>query len=245
LKRRTLISALALLSLPVAAAVAQRDTNRVGGGGEQRSDGPSQRDWTETAERTPEGGFRIGNPNARVKVIEYLSLSCSHCAQFAADSSSSLWSDYVRRGTVNVEYRNFVLNGFDMAAAMLSRCAAPRRYFDMTHYLLGHQPDWLGRSQALTEAQRNELRGATPLQAMERLVPLLGLDRVARQHGLSAAQVQACVADQANLDQVAALQQVGGSLGVTGTPTFFINGQRLDVNDWAGVQQRLRAAVDG
>lgn len=229
MKRLALAGALALLPLPAAHAAAQT-------GGQ-----PAARDWTTAAERTPEGGIRIGNPNARVKMVEYLSLSCPHCAQFAADSQGSLWSNHVRTGAVSVEYRNFVLNGFDMAAAMLSRCAAPRRYFDMTHDLLAHQADWLGRSQTLTDAQRTELGGLQPLQAMQRLVPLIGLDRIAARHGIGAAELRTCMASQANLDQLATLQQGGAALGVTGTPSFFINGQLAQVNTWAGIEPLLRA----
>lgn len=200
----------------------------------------AQRDWTTAAARTPEGGFRIGNPAARVKVIEYLSLSCPHCADFAAESHGRLWANYVRTGQVSVEYRNFVLNGFDMAAAMLSRCATPRRYFDMTHELLSRQAEWLGRTQTLTAAQRSELQRLAPLQAMQRLVPLLGLDQIGARHGIDAAQIRACMANQANLDQLGTLQQGGNAAGVTGTPTFFINGRIQETNTWAGIEPLLR-----
>lgn len=199
----------------------------------------ARRDWTQVAVRTPEGGFRIGNPDAPVKVVEYLSLTCPHCAEFSAESSASLWANHVRGGRVSVEYRNFVLNGFDMAAALISRCAAPRRYFDMTHYLLAHQSEWIARSQTLTPAQRTELGGLSPLQAMQRLVPVLGLDRVAAQHGITAAQMRACLGNQASLDQIDALRQTGGAQGVTGTPTFFINGRMQQVNTWAGIEPLL------
>jgi protein-disulfide isomerase len=234
-------AATALLAVP-AAANAQRgqpdgQTGRMEG---TRSNGPSQTDWTRTAERTPENGFRIGNPNARIKLIEYLSLSCEHCARFAFDSAPRLYPDYVRRGQVSVEYRNFVLNGFDMAAAMISRCAAPRAYFDMTHYLLGNQPRWLGRAQGLTDAQRNELRGLQPLQAMQRLVAMLGLDAIAARHGITPAGARACLSQQGNLDQIAALQTGGQALGVNGTPTFFINGVAAPTNTWAGIEPLLR-----
>lgn len=197
------------------------------------------RDWTQVAVRTPEGGFRIGNPNASVKLVEYLSLTCPHCAAFAHDGSARLLQQYVRPGRVSVEYRNYVLNGYDLAAAMLSRCAAPRAYFAMTHELLGTQPRWMGRIQALTDAQRGELRGLPPLQAMPRIVALLGLDAVAARHGIGPAAQRACLADQAALDRIGTIRQAGDGLGVNGTPTFFVNGRVAQANSWAGIEPLL------
>jgi len=243
MKKRLIIAAAAIaaLTLPPAAAFAQPDRTREGRGGERRSDGPDRRNWTETAVRTPEGGFRMGNPDAPVKVIEYLSLTCPHCAEFAAQGGERLFQHYVRNGRVSVEYRNFTLNGFDLAAAFLSRCATPREYFNMTHYLLGHQPQWMGRMQALTDAQRAELRAMTPLQAMQRLAQLLGLDSIAARHGIAPAQQRVCLADQAALERIGTLMETARSQhNVNGTPTFVINGQVAQTNTWAGIEPLLR-----
>ena len=241
MKGRTFIAALAgaaLAALP-AAGFSQRNTGEQRGG-ERRSNGPEGRNWVETAVRTPEGGFRVGNPNARIKVVEYLSLTCPHCAEFAHQAGESLFQDYVRSGRVSVEYRNYVLNAYDLAAAFITRCAAPREYFSMSHELLGTQPRWMGRMQSLTDAQRSELRSLPPLQAMQRIVAMLGLEAVATRHGISPARQRTCLADQAALDQIGAMHQAAEGAGVTGTPTFFINGQMAPVNNWAGIEPLLR-----
>jgi protein-disulfide isomerase len=232
------LAATALAMLP-AAVSSQRTTNEQRGG-ERRSNGPEGRDWMETVARTPEGGFRVGNPNARVKVVEYLSLTCPHCAEFAHEAGERLFQTYVRSGRVSVEYRNYVLNGYDLAAAFITRCASPREYFEMSHELLGTQPRWIGRMQALTDAQRGELRGLSPLQAMQRIVAMLGLDAVAARHGVTPAEQRACLADQAALNRIGTMKQAADGLGVTGTPTFFINGQMAQVNNWAGIEPMLR-----
>ena len=68
----------------------------------------AQRDWTQTVARTPEGGFRMGNPDAPVKMIEYLSLTCPHCAAISrGERRDALIRDYVRSGRVSIEYRNY------------------------------------------------------------------------------------------------------------------------------------------
>jgi protein-disulfide isomerase len=243
MKARILIAALAgaaLVVLPAAGALSQRNTNNEGRGGERRSNGPEGRDWMETAVRTPEGGFRVGNPNARIKLVEYLSLTCPHCAEFAHEGGERLFQTHVRSGRVSVEYRNYVLNAYDLAAAFITRCTSPREYFLMSHELLGTQPRWMGRMQGLTDAQRAELRGLAPLQAMQRIVAMLGLDAVAARHGLTPARQRTCLADQAALDRIGTMHQAAEALGVQGTPTFFINGEMVQVNTWAGIEPLLR-----
>lgn len=200
----------------------------------------AQRDWSRTVVATPEGGFRMGNPNAPVKVIEFLSLTCPHCASFSAQATPRLMA-YVRSGRVSLEYRNFVLNGLDMAAAFLSRCAAPQSYFPLTHALLASQGQWIGRMEALSEAQRREMQGLSPTATMQRVVAATGLDAIAARHGVDPARQRACLADQAGLDRLARLREAGARFGVQGTPTFAINGRIAgSVSDWASLEPLLR-----
>lgn len=239
-KSNILIIALAgaaTLALPTASSLAQRH-GTVGRGGEVRGT-PDQRDWTRTVQRTPEGGFRIGNPNARVKLVEYLSLTCPHCAAFAHESGQRLFLDHVRGGRVSVEYRNFYLDGLDIAAALLTRCASPDDYFDITHAILGAQRQWMTRVNALTPAQRAELGALPPAQVAQRLIPLVGLDAIGARFRITPRMRQTCI-NQASLDSLQALHNGGQQLGVRGTPTFLINGQLASVNTWAGIEPLLR-----
>ena len=230
--RRLVIAALSALALSLPGAAADAQARRAA----------AQRDWTQVAVATPEGGFRMGNPNAPVKVIEYLSLACPHCAHFAEESAAGL-PNYVRSGRVSLEYRNILLNPADAAAAVLTRCAAPRAFFAMSHELFRTQAQWTGRLYTISEAQRAELRGLEPAALLQRLAPLLGLDQVAARHGLTPAAQRACLSNQANVDRIAAMQQQGASqYGVTGTPTFVINGRVVnDTNVWSGIEPLLRA----
>jgi protein-disulfide isomerase len=232
-KRRALLAALGaaiLVALPATGGVAQRGK------------AAAARDWSQTVARTPEGGFRMGNPNAPVKVIEYLSFACPHCAHFHADSGAALIQNYVRPGRVSIEYRNFVISAADIAATVLARCASPRSYFNMGHELMRTQGQWLGRMNGLSEAQRAQLRGVSPSQMVQRLVPMIGLDAVAARHGLNAAAQRACMANQANLTQIETNQQAANRQhGVTGTPTFVINGRVItQTNEWSGIEPLLR-----
>jgi hypothetical protein len=207
-----------------------------------RSDGPHQRDWTRTATATPEG-FRLGNPDARVKLVEYLSPACADCVRFAADAGERLFGRYVRYGQVSVEYRNVTLNAFDLAATFLARCARPAAYFDMTHYLLAHQADWMGRANRLDEAARDELRRLPMFDAMPRLAPLLGLDRIAARHGLDRDAQQACLADRAAFDRLNALQQEVRGRNLATLPAFLIDDRPVTATNWAALEPMLRAAM--
>lgn len=229
--RRPLLLAAILAALAVTVAgpaLAQRRAARPA----------ATQDWTRVAVRTPEGGFRMGNPAARLKVIEYLSLTCPHCAEFAHEGAAGLMAR-VRTGQVSIEYRHYVLNGLDVSASMLARCATPLNYFAMAHHLLGTQQSWMGRVQGLTQAQRQEISALPPLQIAQRLVPVLGLDAIGQRYGITPALRQRCMT-QAGLDQLERMHGAAGQLGVGGTPTFFINGVRQNVNTWAGIAPLLR-----
>lgn len=216
---------LALLCLAVAAPAAAQQRGR---------------DWTQVVSTTPQGGFRMGNPNAPVKVVEFLSLTCPHCAAFAAEGAPPLIRNYVRTGRVSLEYRNFVLNGLDLAAAAISRCAAPNRYFALNHELFATRDTWMGRIGAMTPAQRQGMRGLDPVQTIRRTIAIAGLDAIAARHGVTAAQANRCVT-QAALDRLTQMQQAGSNFGVTGTPTFAINGQIAGTaHDWASLEPMLR-----
>ncbi len=233
MKRRAFLAALAAgatLALAGADGLAQRRA------------APAQRDWTQTVVATPEGGFRMGNPAAPVKVIEFLSLACPHCASFHTESEGRLFPNHVRSGRVSIEYRNILISAPDAAATALARCARPAQYFRMSHELLRTQPQWLARADALTQTQRNQLNALPPLQQVQRLAALLGLDRVAARHGLAPAAQRACLSSPANFDRIEAVQNAANrQYGVTGTPTFVVNGRTItDTNTWAGIEPLLR-----
>ncbi|HEX8641068.1 MAG TPA: thioredoxin domain-containing protein [Allosphingosinicella sp.] len=202
----------------------------------------AQRDWTQVVSRTPEGGFRMGNPNAPVKLVEYLSLTCSHCAHFAHEGTPRLIQNYVRSGRVSLEYRNFVLNAYDLAASFLSRCAAPQDYFALNHAILGGQEQWMGRIEGFTAEQRQQLQSLQPIQGMQRIVAWTGLDAIGARHGISAEEARACLGNQSQLDRVLQMREAGDTAGVQGTPSFAINGRLApNVHDWASLEPLLRA----
>lgn len=198
-------------------------------------------DWTQQVATTPEGGFRMGNPDAPFKLVEFLSLTCSHCATFAAEAMPTLIRDHIRSGRVSVEYRNYVLNHYDLAAAVLSRCAAPGDYFDLTSDLFAQQSVWAGRADTLTPAQRMEIEVRPTPQTVARTAELIGLKQIASAHGITPAEATRCLASAEGLDRVMAMRDSADRLGVSGTPTFMLNGQMIGPANWAMIQPLLAA----
>lgn len=200
-------------------------------------------DWSRTVVATPEGGFRMGNPNARVKLVEYGSLTCGHCAAFARDGMTSLVGTYVRSGRVSYEYRNFILNGLDVAASLVARCGGPARFFPVADKFYATQPQWMGRLTALTAAQKAQLNAVPEGQRLGRLAETVGLTGLAAQHGIAPVQAKRCLADQAALDRLGKMAEAAGAQGVNGTPTFFLNGANIGTHTWATLEPILRESA--
>ncbi|MBV8685461.1 MAG: DsbA family protein [Alphaproteobacteria bacterium] len=226
-------AAAALLLLPAAPAAAAPA---------RRAAPPAAHDWSRTVAATPEGGFRMGNPAARVKLVEYGSLTCPHCAAFANNGSRQLVAGYVKTGKVSYEFRNMVLNGIDVTASLLARCAGPAGFFGMSETLYATQPQWVGRISGLSEAQKNQLKDLPEGQRLGRLADIGGLTQVAARYGVAPARGKQCLADPAGLDRLGKMYEAAQAMGVQGTPTFFVNGAVVDGITWAEVEPALRRA---
>ncbi len=202
---------------------------------------PSARDWTRTVAVTPEGGFRMGNPAAPVKLVEYGSLTCSHCADFNAAAKDRIAAQ-VRSGKLSFEFRTFVLNGVDVAATLLAHCAGPERFFPLTETLFRSQGQWLGKAAGLTDAQKAQIQAAPEQQRVGRIADLIGLTQIAASQGVAPARGKQCLADPAALKRIENIHRGGTGLGIQGTPTFLVNGRKVDAADWAGLEPLLTGA---
>ena len=192
-------------------------------------------DWSKRVAVTPEGGFLMGNPAARVKVVEYGSLTCPHCASFTNSAKAAL-AARVRTGKVSFEFRNFVLNGIDVAATLVARCGGPSRFFPLTERLYATQEAWVGKITGLPQAQQQSLQAMSDAQRLVKLAELGGMTQLAAQGGVAPAQTQACLSHPAGLQRLVQMAEAAEAQGVHGTPTFFINGAQAPVNDWPGIE---------
>ena len=202
-----------------------------------------QNDWSRTVVATPEGGFRMGNPDAPVKLVEFVSLTCPHCRAFAETGAPALVRDYVRNGGVSFEIRAFPLDVVASLAAQLNRCAAPAQAFALNDDILASQDQWFARLEALSEQEVRAIEALAPAEQRQRIAARIGLDAIAARHGLGAGATRACLADEAGAERVEQIKAAGEALGVQGTPSFLINGRLAPyVHDWAALEPLLRPA---
>jgi protein-disulfide isomerase len=201
-------------------------------------------DWTEMVEATPEGGFRMGNPNAPVKLVEYGSLGCHVCAAFSKEGGEPLRANYVKTGQVSWEFRPYILFPSDPGVSMLLRCHGPGAFFQLSDQLYADQPNWIAKLQALPPEVQQQLQAMTPQQQSVTYVRAAGIDQFFRVRGMPEARIDACLADSQGMQKLAEVSARGNREGVNGTPTFFINGVRAErAASWAALEPLLRAAA--
>lgn len=204
----------------------------------------SNRDWRGTVVATPEGGYRMGNPDARVKLIEYASFTCSHCRDFHIASAPVLKDQLVRSGQVSWEYRPFILNGPDVIAALAAKCNGPQRFFALADQLYRNHDQWVLPFTKLTQAQLAPLQRLPQNQQFAAFSEAGGFNRWAALRGLPATRLNQCLSDSAATDRLQASAQAGQTeFGIAGTPTFILNGQKVEGTDWAGLEAKIRAAL--
>lgn len=201
---------------------------------------PAKSAWLTTFTLTGEGAHVVGKPDAPNKVVEYLSYTCGHCADFEAREAPAFKTQYVATGKASLEIRNYVLNAYDLTAAMLARCGGKGRFFGNQKHLLATQKTWLGKTQNISAATKAKLQAEDYHGFMAGAYTELGLGPIMQARGIGPAQAKACLADKTALAAILAMTDAGQALGVKGTPTFLVNGKLLDhVHSLADLKAKL------
>lgn len=157
--------------------------------------------------RVTAADYVLGNPNAPVTVIEYGSFACPHCAEWEIGVFSAFKERFIDTGQVRFVFRDLPTQPVVEAirSAAIARCAAPGRYYDVVHALFL----WQGTA-----------RNIGPVSEW--------YDRAIAVSGRSAQEINACAADPAIEAAIWRTAQGGSAAGAAKTPTFFVNGRRLE-----------------
>ena len=202
---------------------------------------PAGKSWTDVVKATPEGGMLMGNPKAAIKLVEYGSLSCPHCAKLASESFAKLTGTYVASGKVSFEYRSFAIHGIDIPLTVLARCAAPEAFFGLVEQLYINQNALLDRAQkGQTEAQTASQ--LPPAKRLQGVADAYGLTDFFSARGVSRDRASACLANTTAAQTVADQAEAIGKQGIDSTPTLLINGSKISALTWAEVETALQAA---
>jgi protein-disulfide isomerase len=145
---------------------------------------------------------QLGKDDAKVTIVEYASMTCPHCAHFAATTFPDLKTKYIDTGKARYILREFPFDPSAEAGFMLARCAKDN-YFPMVDVLFKQQANWVGVASTKDA--------------------LLQISKLA---GFTQESFEACLTDQKLLDDVRSVQKRGANeFKVDSTPTFFINGK--------------------
>lgn len=201
---------------------------------------PAARDWTSSVARTAQGAYVIGNPGAKVKLVEYLSYTCSHCAHFA-ESSARVLKGFVKSGSTRVEIRHAVRDKVDLAATVVAQCAGPAQFWATSEAIFAAQADWHDRGHRFEQVNARRMALYPEPAQLRAIADGSGLSEIGRAHGLTDAAITACFADEAALLRFAAMSGAAFAR-ISGTPSFELNGQLVEKADWAALEAKLRAA---
>ena len=207
---------------------------------------PKDGDWTKIVSQTADGGFVMGNPNAAVKLVEFGSMTCSHCADFEEAAGEPLLANYVKGGKVSFEFRNFVRDPFDLTAALVARCGGTASFFPLTRALFADQSNWFGRIQGVTPEQNQAMQGMAPAQQFGEIAKIAGFQQFAAMRGVPSAKTSACLADESEINRLVQMNSDATNQypNFTGTPAFVINGKMLDKTaNWQTLEPQLKAAL--
>ena len=147
----------------------------------------------------------MGSADAPIEIIAYESMTCPHCASFHQNAWHDIKAQYIDTGKARFILRDFPFDAVGLRAAMLARCTGDKRYYGVVEILFKSQTQWA--------------RAEDPMQA------LAGIGRLA---GLSAADFDACMANQALMDGILVGRQTAErEFDVSSTPSFIINGIKV------------------
>lgn len=150
----------------------------------------------------------LGDENAPVTIIEYASMTCGHCGHFHNEVLPKIKEAYVETGKVKIIFRDFPLNAPAVKAAMMARCAPEDKYFQLVEVIFANQARW-------TTAEN-------PVQSVAQLGKLAGM---------SEADIQACMGNQALEDGLLKNMQIGQSKWqVQSTPSFIFNNGEMRIS---------------
>ena len=173
----------------------------------QQAKGPSEVPVEELMKPVGLPDMALGPADAKVTIVEYASMTCGHCAHFTTDVWPQIKKKYVDSNKVRYIFREFPLDNLAAAASMLARCTGNDKAFGLIEVLFEKQKEW-----AFGEGN-----------------PVPRLFEIAKQAGFTQESFDKCLTDQKLLDEITAGRtRASDVLGVSATPTFYVNGKKLD-----------------
>lgn len=197
-------------------------------------------DWNLTFEQT-ERGHRVGNPDAEVSLIEFVSYTCPHCAHFEAESDAAMRLRYIHEGRATVEIRPVIRNPVDLAASLVADCGKPEDYFTNHRALMLTHDRWMEKARNATPAQMQRWSSGSIASRMRAIGSDLDFHELLEPRGLTRSEVDRCLSNEAKAREIAAAGEADNAeFHIPGTPSFAVNGILLQgVHSWDALQPVL------
>lgn len=187
-----------------------------------------------------EGGHLIGNPDAAAKLVEYMSYTCSHCADFARTGDGAIKLLYVPTGKISYEIRHLIRDPIDLTAALAAQCGDPIKFPANHEALILKHDEWMAKARTVTQAQTARWRFGSFGSRAQAIASDLNFYRIMEGRGYSRSALDQCLTDEPKAKAIAEQSQADiEAHGLRGTPTFIMDGRKLDAHDWAGIQPHL------
>lgn len=200
--------------------------------------------WTATVSVAADGTHTLGNPDAKVKLSEFVSYTCPHCANFQKQAEAPLRLAYVMPGNVSVRIVHLIRDPTDLTVAMLTNCGDPAGFFARHHAFLYAQSKWLARTGKLTSAQRARWTSGEFSARLKAVAGDLAFYELLRQRGIDRTAADRCLDDAELARMLLGQRDEARRLGVPGTPSFALDGVLVNsIYDWPTLDAALRSRL--
>ena len=204
-----------------------------------KSFAPKSTNWNSRIGVTADGSHTLGNPDAPIKLSEFVSYTCPHCAHFHRESDAALRVTLIPKGKIQVTVTNVLRNPVDMTVAMLTSCGDPKRFWVRHNAFMATQDTWLGKARTMTAEQQARWTQGEMVDRMRAIASDFGFYSKVQQWGLDRTQADRCLADKAMLNKLRQQQVSAQDLGINNTPTFVLNGEVQEFHDWESLSKAI------
>ncbi|MCJ2185050.1 DsbA family protein, partial [Novosphingobium sp. 1949] len=200
-------------------------------------------DWSQQVVVTANGSYMVGNPAAQVKVTEYVSYTCPHCAEMTKESDPVLRGKVIPQGKVALTVTNLLRNPVDLTVAMLTACGDPKGFFKRHNAFMENQEAWLGKASTIPQDKQELWYKGTYPERMRAMAADFDFYATMAPFGFSHAAVDKCFDNKAQFDKLSAQMAEAGKLGLNATPSFTLNGKVLAAHSWPELSQAITDAI--
>jgi len=200
--------------------------------------------WNYVVNLGADGSHVLGNPAAPVKLAEYISYTCPHCAHFTTEAEAPLRIGYLSSGKVSIEVRHLLRDPIDLTVAMLTNCGPKEKFFLNHAAFMRSQNTWMKPLINASAAQKQRWVSGTLVQRNQAIATDFHFYAIMQSRGYDRTTTDKCLADQALAQRLGKQAQQGYSLGIRSTPAFTINGKLLDdTSEWSELRPQLDASL--